>query len=259
MPASAFTPTGRTAFGTVPQSIGVPPNVYSQLSGLVPNFGANTTATGNVIGSQLAGQVSPMTLNALKTGAAQFGVASGMPGSGLETNQLFGNIAGFSENLQQQGVQNQLNQTNTLSRTMTDPALAAQISARNADLASAPDPTLAHQAQIDDYMRALSTSYALGNPSRGPWWAPGGVSTPPIGATVGRTYAGGLPGGSPDALGFPAFNAYGEAGTTATLGAINPTTSTGTGLPPDLSQFYPGADSGYTDPSYGEYAGYSGG
>src|ERR1700704_5821967 len=105
----SLTPTaGRTAFGKVPDSIPIPPNLFTQLSSSVPGFSANTAGTGSVIGSQLSGNVSPMTLNALKTGAAQFGVANGMPGSGLETNQLFGNIAGFSEGQQQKGVSNYL-------------------------------------------------------------------------------------------------------------------------------------------------------
>ena len=223
---TATTPAPRTAFGSVPNPISVPPNVFTQLSGAVPNFGGITRGTSDVIGSELSGAVSPMTMNALKTAAAQFGVGSGLgPGSGLEANQLFGNIAGFSENRQRQGVQDYLSEVGALSHTMNDPNLVATISARNADLAAAPDPRLAHQQQLDDYMRSLSTTYALSNPSRGPWWAPGGVSTPPIGATIGRSYAGGLPGpgsvfNTPDAFGYNFTNP--EAGTTPVLGAINP-------------------------------------
>lgn len=260
------TPSPRTAFGTVPGPINVPSSVFSQLASNIPGFSASTSGTGNVINSQLAGTVSPATMNALKTAAAQFGVASGMPGSGLETNQLFGNIAGFSEGQQQKGVQNYLSEVGALGRTMTDPGLAAEISARNADLAAAPDPRLAHQQQLDDYMQALSRSYALSNPSRGPWWAPGGINTPPIGATVGRSYSGGLPGGSPSVFGSPDAFGYNynpaEAGTTAVLGAINPSEPTPPGQAyqnwsnlsrtwstsaPNLSNFYPGANPGEGD------------
>lgn len=200
-----------------------------------------------------------------------------MPGSGLETNQLFGNIAGFSERLQQQGVGNYLSAAGTLGRLQTDPGLAAEISARNADLAAAPDPRLAHDQQIRDYLNSLATSYGLSNPSRGPWWAPGGISTPPIGATVGRSYAGGLPAGSqfstPDAFGYNFTNP--EAGTTAVLGAINPSTGYGGGgdpyanlyrppytmsgnqypspigpNPPNLSDYYFGGDEGFESSEY---------
>jgi len=216
---------GRSAFGTVPGPIGVPPNVFTQLSGAVPNFPALTSGTSNLIGSQQSGTVSPQTMNALKTASAQFGVESGMPGSGLQENQLFGNIAGFSENQQQRGIQNYLSLISGVGPTMTNPNLAAEIAARNADLAAAPDPRMAHQQQIEDYMRGLGAEFALSNPSRGPWWAPGGVSSPPIGATVGRSYYGGLPGPggvfeTPDAFGYNFTNP--EAGTTAVLGASNP-------------------------------------
>jgi hypothetical protein len=197
-----------------------------------------------------------MTLNALKTGAAQFGVSSGMPGSGLEQNQLFGNIAGFSEGQQEKGVRNLLAQTSAFGPTMTNPNLAAEISARNADYAAAPDPKLAAQEQFNQWLKGLGVTSAMSRPSTGPWWAPGGVSTPPIGATVGRTYAGGLPSGSvfgsPDAFGYNYTNP--EAGTTAVLGAINPSEpyvpsyssipkyggGGGAYTGPDFSQFYPG-------------------
>lgn len=259
------TPAPRTAFGSVPGPINIPPSTFTQLSGAVPNFGGITLGTSDVIGSELSGAVSPATLNALRTAAAQMGVASGMPGSGLNNNALFANIAGFSENRQRQGVQDYLSEVGALGRTMTDPGLAAEIGARNADLAAAPDPRLAHKQQLDDYMAALSRSYALSNPSRGPWWAPGGVNSPPIGATIGRSYAGGLPGpgsvfSTPDAFGYNFTNP--EAGTTAVLGAINPTGPAAPGQAyqnwsnlskdwgtsvPNLANFYPGANPGEGD------------
>ncbi len=169
----------RTAYGSVPAPIGVPTNIFTQLSGAVPGFGANTTGTGAVIGSQLAGNVSPMTLNALKTGAAQFGVGTGMPGSGLETNQLFGNIAGFSEAQQEKGVRNYLAEVGALGPTMTNPNLAAEIAARNATLAAAPDPKLAAEQAFNDWLRGFNITRSAGTPA-GPW-APGGTLGPATG------------------------------------------------------------------------------
>lgn len=196
---------GRTAYGTVPAPIGVPPNTFTQLAG-VPGFSANTAGTGAVIGSQLAGQVSPMTLNALKTGAAQFGVSSGMPGSGLETNQLFGNIAGFSEGQQQRGVQNYLAEVGALGPTMTNPALAADISARNAAMAAAPDPKLAAEQAFQDWLRGFNISRSAGNPA-GPW-APGGTLGPTQGFSTTHSNWGGMGLGVPgyDDLGFSNWN-----------------------------------------------------
>lgn len=230
MPLSYSTTTPpRTGFGTVPQPTAIPANVFQELSGAVPNFTANLGGAGQVIQSQLAGNVSPGTMNALKTASAQFGVASGMPGSGLQENQLFGNIAGFSEGQQQKGFQNLLAQIGALGPTQTNPNLAAEISAHNADLAAAPDPRMAAEEQFNLWLRGAGAANALANPSRGPWWAPGGINTPPMGATIGRSYPGGVAGfgsggnpfGSPDAFGYNYSNP--EAGTTAVLGAINPT------------------------------------
>ena|SRR5947209_8402690 len=214
----------RTAYGTVPNPISTPPNLFSQLSGAVPRFGANTAGTGNVIGSELAGNVSPGTLNALKTGAAQFGVSSGMPGSGLEQNQLFGNIAGFSENQAHRGVQDYLSQVGALGPTMTNPNLAAEISARNADLAAAPDPKLAADQAFKDWLRGFGIASSDGTPNA-PWAAGGTLGPrPAYGATVGRSYPGGIAGfgyGGTDALGFPNYDmssqqGYGTVTATAT-------------------------------------------
>lgn len=147
-----------------------------------------------------------MTLNALKTGAAQFGVASGMPGSGLETNQLFGNIAGFSEGQQQKGVQNYLSEVGVLGPTMTNPNLAAEISSRNALFAAAPDPKLAAEQAFQDWLRGFNLTRAAGTPA-GPW-AAGGTLGPSPGFGVTHSNWGGTginpPGAfsTPDAFGY---------------------------------------------------------
>lgn len=258
---SGTAPQSRTAFGTVPSGIPTPPNVFSQLSGAVPNFGALTSGTSNIIGSQQAGTVSPGTMNAIKTASAQFGVASGMPGSGLEQNQLFGNIAGFSEAQQQKGLQNYLALISGVGPTMTNPKLAAEISARNADFAAAPDPRLAHDQQIADYERALSTSYALANPSRGPWWAPGGINTPPITTHSNWGGTGLTPPGvfsTPDAFGYnmPATE-WGPA-PTPVYGAINPqepyyNPNAYSQWAANYGHLYPGLTEGGGNPGESEY------
>lgn len=208
MPLSySTTPPPRTAYGQVPGPIGVPPSTFAQLSGALPNFTRNLGTSGNVIGSQLAGDVSPQTLNALKAGAAQFGVASGMPGSGLEQNQLFGNIAGFSEAQQQKGLQNLLAQAGTFAPTMTNPNLAAEIAARNADLAAAPDPKLAAEQSFQDWLRGFQYTRAAATPA-GPW-AAGGTLGPSPGVVTTHSDWGGFSGitppgafSTPDAFGY---------------------------------------------------------
>jgi hypothetical protein len=176
--------------------------VFTQLSGAVPGFTGNTATTSSLIGSQESGQVSPQTMNALKTGAAEFGTANGMPGSGLEQNQLFGNIAGFSEGLQQKGIQNYLAMVSGLGPTMTHPELAAQISARNTDLAAAPDPKLAAQEQFNLWLKGMQYAQGAGGYGNGPGrWGGGG--------TLGPTHSnwGGMGINPPtDSLGFPSYN-----------------------------------------------------
>jgi hypothetical protein len=223
MPAGySVSGTGRTGFGTVPSAIPVPPNLFTQL-GAVPGFKTNTAGAGNVISSQLGGSVSPMTLNALKTASAQFGVGSGMPGSGLETNELFGNIAGFSEGQQQKGVQNYLSEISALGPTMTNPGLAAEISARNANLAAAPDPRLAAEEQFNLWLRGLHATQGAGG-AAGPWAAGGTLGPAPYGSTIGRSYPGGVAGfgyGTDD-LGFPSYNMSAEPQGTYTATASPP-------------------------------------
>jgi hypothetical protein len=70
--------TGNGAYGRVPGQISLPPNIYSQLSGALPNFAGLTSGASDIIGSEQSGTLSQNTMNALKNAAAQFGVSSGM-------------------------------------------------------------------------------------------------------------------------------------------------------------------------------------
>jgi hypothetical protein len=259
---------GRTAYGTVPAPIPTPPSVFSQLNE-IPGFKPNTASASSVIGSQLAGNVSPGTLNALKTGAAQFGVGSGLGfGSGLETNQLFGNIAGFSEGQSQRGVQNYLSEVGALGPTMTNPNLAAEISARNANLAAAPDPKLAAQADFDAWLKGFGIVSSAGTPNAP--WAAGGTLGPASGFSTTHSNYGGMGGLPPDDLGFPGYDmrsqqGYGTMTATATPppGGWPAEQPWNAGFATGVSNnpfFYTGEEgAGYSNPAYGEFADYTGG
>lgn len=156
--------SGHTAYGTVPGPIATPPSVFDQL-GNISGFKPLLTGTENTISGEQSGTVSANTLNALKNAAATFGVTSGMPGSGLETNSLFGNIAGFSENQQNRGIKDFMSLLTGLGPTMTNPNLAASIADRNAMMASAPDPEKAAMAQLDQWMQKFKLANA--NPAGG--------------------------------------------------------------------------------------------
>ena len=197
--------SGHTAFGTVPQPIGVAPNIFTQAGNAIPNFGNLTRGTSDLIGSELSGQVSPQTMNALKTASAQWGVNSGMPGSGLQNNNLFGNIAGFSENRQRQGLQDYLGTLAGVGHSLTDPGLATEVAARNSNLAAAPDPRLAAERQLQEWLTKFNlTRNGIGGPAGGTGAFRGG--RPPDAPSFGGGYRGPL-----DELGFPKTDMSGGA------------------------------------------------
>lgn len=133
--------SGQGAFGMVPGALSLP-NPAGDLAAQLPGLpGLNATASQD-LQSKLGGTLSPGTMNALKNAAATMGVSSGMPGSQLSWNSLYGNIAGASEAQQQQGLQDYSSLIPTVSGTQTvSPALQSQIAGTNASNAAAPNPT----------------------------------------------------------------------------------------------------------------------
>lgn len=136
---------GYGAFGLVPGQISTP-SPFSDLSNVYPSLGNQNQQVGNVITSQLAGQLSPETQAALQNYEAAYGASQGMPGS----NAIPGSITNFRgardlgtsvESLQNQGVSNYRSVLPTISATQTvSPALEAEIANINAINAAAPDP-----------------------------------------------------------------------------------------------------------------------
>lgn len=228
-------------FGTVPGPISVAPNTFSQVNQNVPGFGNLTQGTSNVINSELSGNVSPATLAALKNASATFGITSGMgPGSGLGNNALFANIAGFSENQQRLGAQNYMNFLPTVAGTMTNPALATEVADRNATLAAAPDPALAYQQQMKDWMTKFNlTRGPAGGTLPNYGGRPPDASTVHLPPTYGRT----------DALGMPQTDAtWTEPSQTPVYGALGPFSD----YQPNLNwQSSPGDTMGGGNPIYG--------
>ena len=165
-----------------PSTITALPDPNSDLSAVAPGLaGANADLMGDITG-QLSGNLSPATLNALRTASAQWGVGSGAGmgtnGMGdLASNQMFGNIAGFAENQVNKGVANYNSTIPTISGTQTlsptlqlqaaesnqnaqnqGNALNTQIAATNALNASAPNPQQAQtyaQQLYQQYLRAM--------------------------------------------------------------------------------------------------------
>ena len=172
-------------YGQVPGPIGKPPSLYQGAQTIYPGLTNLTTAAGGNIASELAGEFSPQTENALWDTANRFGVASGMPGAGLWSNRFMGNVAGAKEKLQQQGQQDYGAFLGNLAKTTDDPALLAAIAAANASKAAAPNPEEAAKALAAAYQNALIEA---ANKARGPGGGTvgGGVNLSPGAGTVPR-------------------------------------------------------------------------
>lgn len=141
--ASPGPTSGNGAFGLVPGQTAVPPSLWEQLNQNVPNYGNLTsTATGD-IQSLLNGTLSPQTMSNIGNYAASRGVASGQPNSAF-SNEIGMSVTGnTSEGLMQQGIGDYNTFTNTAGGLQQSPALMAEISQSNANLAAAPSPSAA--------------------------------------------------------------------------------------------------------------------
>ena len=170
--------SGIGPFGLVPGQIGLP-SPSSDLSAQIPGLSALNTSAANTIASKLSGSLSPATIKALQDASARFGVRSGMPGSGLQLNNLFGNIAGFAEGQAEQGLQDYSRFVPTVSGTQTvPPALQTSVAQSNAQLGAAPSPgasQLYAQQLFDQYLQKM----------RGPGGGTGGPIAPTAGTGHG--------------------------------------------------------------------------
>lgn len=231
---------GQGPYGKVPGAIGVPPNLYRGVSSIYPGLAGQTAAASNLINSQIAGEFSPETENAMWDTANRFGVGAGMPGAGLWGNKFMGNVAGAKEKLQQVGLQNYQDVMGKLAQLVDQPELLATIAARNAAMGAAPDPAQAAAEQQRIYNEAMQKVIDQIAATKGP--AGGTITT----TTRGPSYGGG--GG-----GFPPIQTYtGPAGgTRAALPAmpvyagrsVVPATGPGSGnlswlTPEDLANMY---------------------
>lgn len=168
---------------------------------------------------ELQGVLSPETIKTIQDHAAQFGITSGMPGSGLEGMAGLRSLGLNVEALQQQGLGQYGNLLQGLAGTQLNPALIAQIQSENAIRASMPDPAAAAAQLQRNYMNALQ-QFQGGGYSSSPRWGGTNVLSPAPGPFGGTSPA------SP--YRFPEYN----PGVTATVGAINPEEPAAQNFPP---------------------------
>lgn len=186
-------------FGLVPGNIPAF-NPAGDLAAQYPNLSQTNEALSGDILNKLNGYLSPSTLNSIQRQfGGQGGIASGMPGSGLTWNNVYGNIIGAQENQRQQGIQDYVAAIPAVSQTQTvSPAIQAIVAEQNAVNQSAPNPQMAQT-----YAQQLFNQYL--NQVRGP---AGGRGSPFSG--FGGDF--GSPSGGSGALGF-GFGTMGRSNT----------------------------------------------
>lgn len=147
---------GSSAYGMVPGAIGLP-NPAGDLAARYPNLsGANEQLSSNIM-SQLEGELSPETVDALRQNAAQFGVSSGMPGSDFAKFKGLRSLGLATEQMQGEGLRNYLAAITGISNTQTvRPELQTEIATQNAVWNAAPDPQMAAMEQLRRFEDQLS-------------------------------------------------------------------------------------------------------
>lgn len=151
--------SGVSAYGKVPGAIALPNSLYAQTAGVLPALSALTTAAGANVGSEMAGQLSGGTLRQLQQQAAERAVGSGMPwtgtGNSLAGNRYLNSVAGSSEALSHQGINDYLALLGGIGSQQLQPELQAGIAERNALMASAPDPRKKAEQELSLFQKYL--------------------------------------------------------------------------------------------------------
>jgi hypothetical protein len=250
---------GGGAFGGIPAQIPVPPNIFAQASGIVPNLEALAAQAGGVAGNELAGRLSPETMRSLQDEGAAWGVQAGMPGftpGSLVQNRSLRSLGLTTEAMQRQGIQDFLSTLTGIGNTLTPQPLAAEISNRNALMAAAPDPAAAANEQLRQWMEKFRLTQGSGG--RGLNWAQMYGSAPSMGG-VGfgagtPNFLGGAGGFQAGAGGAPEVGPFGALGpfppdrapTPFTLPTGN-TRGGSAGSPAAGTGFYAGNNAPYDD------------
>ncbi len=155
------------------------PNPAGDLGGVYKNLGATNNSISDLITSQLKGQLSPDTIDAIRNQGAAWGVGAGVPQSQFSTNNMVKNLGLNSMAIQQKGVDNYNQTIPTISKTQTvDPSLQSEINFQNNVSAAAPDPAAAGkyaQTLFQSYLDKLS-----GTSTNQPKFKPAGT---PLGPT----------------------------------------------------------------------------
>ncbi len=154
---------GSGAFGAVPGAIGLPNSIYDQLKTAVPNYAALTQKASGNINGELNGQISPEAQNLIQNKAAANGVASGVPGSDFQKNNMLATLGLTAEQLQQHGLTDYSQFSNTVGNEQLSPEVQTEVATQNAIDAAAPNPAAAQsyaQGLFDKYLNATKPAPA---------------------------------------------------------------------------------------------------
>lgn len=148
---------GQGAYGAVPGAIGIPPDYWTQMQSIYPVTPQAQQAS-RIIGSQMAGELSPEEIATYQRLGAQFG--AGITGGPTQFSGRQGllSVGRKVSDVQQQGILNYEAMLKALSGTLTPQELAAQIANRNATMAAAPDPQQAAEQQMRDWMEKFQAT-----------------------------------------------------------------------------------------------------
>jgi len=174
-------------FGSQPAPVPIP-QPAQDLANQIPGLSGLNSSASNFIGSELSGQLSPDTLQAIQRAGAQQSVSSGMPNTGMAAGTLAGQgslatIGQTSQQLQNQGISDYSKFVPTVSSTQTtSPAIQAEVNTQNAIDAAAPNPAAAAnyaQQIFQNYLTQLNKkpqtqAESMGLANNGLYWTPAG-------------------------------------------------------------------------------------
>jgi hypothetical protein len=127
-------------FGGNPGVVEVP-NIYGQMSSIVPTLPATNLQIGQNILSKSQGRLSPEQIGNTQDAMARFGMDSGMGMSGLATNLGARSVGSDTAAIQEGALKDYTSLFPTISKTqIVDPAIQSQIAMFNATNQAKEDP-----------------------------------------------------------------------------------------------------------------------
>lgn len=194
---------GAGPFGKVPGPIGIPPNIYEQLSTVSPELTALTPTAAGYVGKELGGVLTDPEKKALQDQAAAWSYGAGVPMTspfGIGANKWDTSRLLATMNREKQGLADYQSLLGNIGALQTPQALATEIAARNAEMAAAPDPEQAFKAMMDAWMQKFNLTQGAARQNMLDYFALAKEASTPIGG-----YGGGSPrrgvGGSPMIVG----------------------------------------------------------